>query len=285
MSDVNKRLLAAVDKMPAFPQSVSKVLKLAGDIHCSQKDLVEVIKRDPVFTLKILRLVNSPYFGLSREISSISHASVYLGLNTLKNVALGLAAVGVIPRSATQRMDMGAFWLHSLAVATCTRMLGLKLGVSRDDASEYFAAGLLHDIGKVVFALYMPDEFAQAAEKAREPGVSLCSCERDVFGVTHADMGAKLAEKWSLPVDLHDAIAFHHTPDESISQVIDCLFMANQITKRLAFGSAGNFEIEAIPERIEERFGMDMDELLEDLPTLDEEVESARIFIKLGEAR
>lgn len=285
MSEVNERLLAAVEKMPAFPQSVNTVLKLASDINCLQKDLVEVIKHDPVFTLKILRLVNSPYFGLSREISSINHASVYLGLNTLKNVALGLAAVGAIPQAASQRMDMGAFWLHSLAVGTCTRMLGLKLGVSRDDVSEYFAAGLLHDIGKVVFALYMPDEFAQAAERAREPGVSLYQCELEIFGATHVDIGALLAEKWNLPVDLRDAIALHHTPNERIFQLVDCLYMANQITKSLAFGSSGNFEIEAIPVRIEERFGMDMDELLADLPSLDEEVESARIFIKLGEAR
>jgi putative nucleotidyltransferase with HDIG domain len=284
MSDINERLLAAVEKMPAFPQSVSKVLKLAGDINCSQKDLVEVIKRDPVFTLKILRLVNSAYFGLSREISSINHASVYLGLNTLKNVALGLAAVGVIPKSVSNRLDMGAFWLHSLATATCTRMLGLKLGVSRDDAAEYFAAGLLHDIGKVVFALYMPDEFEQATAKALEPGASLSQCEREVFGATHADIGAMLAGKWNLPADLHDAVAFHHSPIEMASQLLDCLFAANQISKRLAFGSAGNYEIEPFPDRIRERFGMDMDELIDDLSSLDEEVENARIFIKLGEA-
>ena len=115
MQDVKKKLLAAVEKMPAFPKSVHQVLKLAADINCSQKDLVEVIKNDPVFTLKILRLVNSAYFGLSREITSINHASVYLGLNTLKNVALGLAAVGAIPKISGGGRDMGAFWLHSLA--------------------------------------------------------------------------------------------------------------------------------------------------------------------------
>ena len=284
MSDVSKRLMAAVEKMPAFPQSVNKVLKLAGDINCSQKDLVEVIKRDPVFTLKILRLVNSPYFGLSREITSINHASVYLGLNTLKNVALGLAAVGVIPKSASGRLDMGAFWLHSLAVATCTRMLGFKLGVSRDDAAEYFAAGLLHDIGKVVFALYMPEEFEKTTNLALVQGASLFRCEREVIGATHADIGAMLAEKWNLPVDLHDAIAFHHSPDKMPIKLLDCLYVANQIVKGFAFGSAGNYEIEPIPERIMQRFGMDLDELIGDLPSLDEEVESARIFIKLGEA-
>ncbi|MBG0789781.1 MAG: HDOD domain-containing protein [Desulfovibrionaceae bacterium] len=285
MSDVNDRLLAAVEKMPAFPQSVSKVLALAGEIDCSQKDLVEVIKRDPVFTLKILRLVNSAYFGLSREITSINHASVYLGLNTLKNAALSLAAVGVIPETASRRLDMGGFWLHSLAVAACTNMLGLRLGVGRDGAADYFAAGLLHDIGKVVFALYMPGEFEEAAGMALEPGASLVRCEREVLGATHADIGAMLADKWNLPTHLRDAIAFHHDLGGASSKLLDCLYMANQITKRLAFGSAGNFEIESVPERIRDLFGMDVDGLANDLPTLDEEVENARIFIKLGEAR
>jgi len=286
MQDVKKKLMNAVEKMPAFPKSVHQVLKLASDINCSQKDLVEVIKKDPVFTIKILRLVNSAYFGLSREITSVNHASVYLGLNTLKNVALGLAAVGAIPKTSMSGLDMGAFWLHSLAVAAATRMLGMILGISRDEAADYFAAGLLHDIGKAVFALYLPDEFKQAAELASEPGVSLHKAEQKIIGATHADIGAMLADKWSLPSDLYDAIARHHKiQEDDSSQLVDCVFAANQISKKLAFGAAGDFEIEQLPESIMNRFSMDIDGLIKKLPTLDEEVEHARVFIKLGEAK
>lgn len=286
MQDVKKKLLTAVEQMPAFPKSVHQVLKLASDINCSQKDLVEVIKNDPVFTLKILRLVNSAYFGLSREITSINHASVYLGLNTLKNVALGLAAVGAIPKVTGSGLDMGAFWLHSLAVAAATRMLGVKLGVSRDEAADYFAAGLLHDVGKVVFALFMADDFRLVFEKAAEPGVSLYEAELVVMGATHADIGAMLADKWNLPGDLRDAIARHHTVQEGeSSQLVDCVFTANQISKKLAYGSAGDYEVEPLPQSIQDRFSLDIDGIIAGLPTLDEEVERARVFIKLGEAK
>lgn len=285
MQDVRKKLIAAVEKMPAFPKSVHQVLKLASDINCSQKDLVEVIKKDPVFTLKILRLVNSAYFGLSREITSINHASVYLGLNTLKNVALGLAAVGAIPRTNMAGLDMGAFWLHSLAVAAGTRMLGSMLGVSRDEAADYFAAGLLHDIGKAVFALYMTDGFKAACEKASTESIPLYQAEIEVMGASHTEIGALLAEKWNLPADLHDAISRHHAPDEGEStQLVDCIFAANQISKKLAFGSAGDYVIQPLPKSIEERFSLDLDGIIKELPTLDEEVEHARVFIKLGEA-
>lgn len=278
-------MLAAVDRMPAFPESVRHVLRLTSDVNCSQKELVEVIKTDPVFTLKILRLVNSAYFGISREITSINHASVYLGLNTLKNVAVGLAAVGAIPSRNVAGLDMGAFWLHSLAVAVCTRMLGERLGVSRDESGDYFAAGLLHDIGKVVFALYLPDEFSRALDKAVDPGTSLQQSEAGVFGVDHAEIGDLLGEKWALPPELRDAVARHHAPlSGASSQLVDCVFAANQICKHLAFGFAGDHVVEPFPDAVAGRFGKDLAGLVDDLDTLDEEVERARVFIKLGEA-
>lgn len=277
--------MGAVERMPGFPKSVHKVLKLASDINCSQKELVDVIKKDPVFTLKILRLVNSPYFGFSREITSINHASVYLGLNTLKNVALGLAAVGAIPRNNEAGLDMGGFWLHSLAVATASRMLGSMLGVSRDEVTDYFAAGLLHDIGKVVFALYMPDEFRSVGEMISEEGVPLYVAEREVVGATHAEIGAMLAEKWNLPSSLTNVIALHHDIETSTpSQLVDCVFVADQLSKKLAFGSAGDYSIEPLPQSVKDRFSLDLDDIVRELPNLDAEVEQARVFIKLGEA-
>ncbi|WP_419784859.1 HDOD domain-containing protein [Pseudodesulfovibrio sp.] len=285
MQDARKKLLNAVEKMPAFPKSVHQVLKLASNINCPQKELVEVIKRDPVFTLKILRLVNSAYFGLSREITSINQASVYLGLNTLKNVALGLAAVGAIPKANVAGLNMGAFWLHSLAVATATRTLGSMLGVCRDDAADYFAAGLLHDVGKVVFALYMPEEFQLALKLAADDNIPLYKAEEECIGATHADIGALLAEKWNLPTSLHEVIQRHHeVGDGGESQLLDCVFAANQVSKKLAFGAAGDFIFLPLPGGIEARFALDLDGVIGEMPTLDEEVEHARVFIKLGEA-
>lgn len=284
MPNLRTNLVDAVERMPAFPKSVHQVLKLASDINCSQKCLVEVIKKDPVFTLKILRLVNSAYFGLSREVTSINHASVYLGLNTLKNVALGLAAVGAIPKNRVAGLDMDAFWLHSLAVATATRLLGAMLGVSRDEAADYFAAGLLHDIGKVVLALYMAEEFEDVGVLVARDSMPMYRAELKVLGATHADVGAMLAARWNLPDDLTEAIARHHTPDEGEpSQLVDCVFAADQITKRLAFGSAGDAVVEPLPASVRARFGLDLDGLIREMPTLDEEVEEARVFIRLGE--
>jgi len=284
MPNLRTNVVDAVERMPAFPKSVHQVLKLASDINCSQKCLVEVIKKDPVFTLKILRLVNSAYFGLSREVTSINHASVYLGLNTLKNVALGLAAVGAIPRNGAAGLDMDAFWLHSLSVATATRMLGTMLGVPSDEVADYFAAGLLHDIGKVVLALYMAGEFEDVGILAAREGMPMYRAEEAVLGATHADVGAMLAARWNLPAELTDAIARHHTPGQGPpSQLVDCVFAADQIVKRLDFGSAGDRIVEPLPEPVRARLGHDLDGLIAEMPTLEGEVEEARVFIRLGE--
>lgn len=278
------KLMTAVEQMSAFPRSVEQVLKMTADVSCTQRELVDVIKRDPVFTLKILRLVNSPYFGLSREITSIHHASVYLGLNTLKSVALGLAAVGAMPKNNAAGLDMGGFWLHSLAVASATRLLGAMLGVSRDEVADYFTAGLLHDIGKVVFALYMPDEFRKIDDGLGESWEYVSDGEMEVIGATHSQMGALLAEKWHLPKEFCDVIARHHEPEKGTpSQLVDCVFVANQISKKLAYGTGGDYKVSPLPDSVKERFNADLLDLIDEMLTLDEDVENARVFIKLGE--
>jgi len=282
--ETGQQLLDAVELMPELPKSVREVLRLSNDATTSQKELVDVIKRDPVFTLKMLRLVNSPYFGLSREITSINHASVYLGLNTLKNVAVGLGVVGIVPHFNPAGLEMGAFWLHSLAVASGTRMLGAMLGVSRDEAADYFAAGLLHDVGKVVMALHAPEQFSKVREIAIETDGVLSRMEMEHMGMTHSEIGGLLAEKWNLPKGLKDALQFHHTPLEGKpSQLVDCVFVADQIAKKLAFGSAGDYTVLELPQPIQDRFSLDLNGLIKEMGSLDEEVENARIFIQLGE--
>jgi putative nucleotidyltransferase with HDIG domain len=284
MSEIHRRFLNAVERMPAFPKSVHQVLALTSNINCSQKQLVEVIRLDPVFTLKILKLVNSAFFGLAREVTSIHQASVYLGLNTLKNVALGLAAIGVFPRDNPAGLDMDAFWLHSLAVATATRMLGEQIGVPHDEVTDYFAGGLLHDVGKMVFALYMPGEFRQALDIAAREGRRLLDVEVQVFGVSHAELGAVLARKWNLPKNLAVCLADHHAPRAAEGQpLVDCCFAANQVVKRIGVGAAGDKVVEDLPEGVRQRFSTDVAGLVAALPDLPVEIDKARVFVRLGE--
>ena len=122
-------------------------------------------------------------------------------------------------------------------------------------------------------------------DMAAEEDLPLYEAEAEVMGATHADIGALLAERWNLPSELHEAILGHHNVGEGgVSQLGDCVFAANQVSKKLSFGAAGDFTFKPLPASIQKRFSMDLDGLIKDMPTLDEEVERARVFIKLGEA-
>lgn len=277
-----QRLLSLVEKIPAFSQSVSRVLSLAGDINCSPKTLVEVVSGDPVLTMKILRLVNSAYFGLANRVTSVHQALVTLGLNTLKHTALSLAMLGVLPRKNEAGLDIDALWLHSLAVGLAARRLAQAKGVSRSESEDYFVAGLLHDVGKLVYARYEPKRFARALEAAALDQVDLTVSEQAVLGATHAEVGALLAQRWGLPEPLGGALAGHHAPsDENPSQLTDVVFVANQVVKRRNLGFSGNPVLSPMPAGVRERLMLNSDVVADALAELPEELQNARVMLQL----
>ena len=121
--ELSQRLTAAVDGMPAFPKSVQRILELTRDVNSTPKDLVDVIDKDPVVTVKILKVVNSAYYSLPKQITSIGHAVVYLGFNTIKNLALSIAAIGMLPKDNPSGFDVQQYLLHSLATAGLAKQL------------------------------------------------------------------------------------------------------------------------------------------------------------------
>lgn len=281
MSDtIPERVITAVERIPAFPKSVQQVLSLAADVNCSPRDLVDVLRNDPIFTMKILKVVNSPFMGLARQITSIQQACVYLGVNTLKNLALSLASIGMLPRRNDAGFDMNAFWLHSLAVALIARRLAVMLAATQQESSDHFSAGLLHDVGKAVLALYMPREFKAALEKSRTTEAFIHEAEREALQASHADVGALVARRWGFPESLIQGIALHHSPEQAPEERhVACVFAADQVCKSLRYGDSGEEKIEPLPPVVAERFSRDLPDLIRALPDMDEELQKARIFI------
>ncbi len=277
--ELSQKLAAAVDGMPAFPKSVQKILELTRDVNCSPKDLVQVIDKDPVVTVKVLRVVNSAYYSLPKQITSINHAVVYLGFNTIKNLALSIAAIGMLPAHNAAGFDGQQYLLHSLSTAAIAKQLALKLGDA--DPMDCFIAGLLHDFGKVVFAQFMPAEFQKALDISQSTNTSLHLALREGIGADHAVVGAMLVEKWRFPADLVETIRFQYGPEIKDTPMIACVFGANQISKKLKFGFGGNPCIEEFPPMIAQRLGGSLDEVIASLGDLEPLFEEARIFSKI----
>lgn len=262
-----EELIAFVEKMPAFPNSVHRIWKLAADMNASSKDIVQVIETDPVMTVKILKVINSPFYGLPQKISSVQRAVVHIGINTITNMALSVAAMGVLKPSNNAGFDTSEFLLHSLSTASICRLLAERLHISPMQCSDYFVAGLLHDFGKMIFAEFVGETYKTVLETSRQQHLALQDAEMAVLGIDHSMVGRLLAEHWAFHPTLVDAINHHHSRNVR-TPLGDCLFAANQISKQLQFGFAGNPLVEPLPEAVAARFGMDLPALIESLGDL-----------------
>lgn len=284
MSELNEKLEQLVDKMPAFPSSVNQILELTSDINSSPKDLIQVIEHDPVLTLKILKLVNSAYFGLSREVTSIKKSVVYIGLNSIKNVAISIAAIGVLPTKKIAGYSVSQFLVHSLNTATLSRLVAKYKGVAETDLGDYFVTSLLHDIGQLALAQFMSEQFVSAFNQAREKKIPIQLAEKHFIGEDHAEVGAMLAQKWKLPENLIHCIRFHHRLHEQEQADIleKSIFVANQVSKIIEGEEQRISEVEKVPSYIQEWLGVPIEEVPELFPQLEEEIEKTRIFMRLG---
>lgn len=277
--ELSLKLAAAVESMPAFPKSVQKILQLTRDVNCSPKDLVQVIDKDPVVTVKILRVVNSAYYGLPKQITSVNHAVVYLGFNAIKNLALSIAAIGMLPANNAAGFNGQQYLVHSLATASIAKQLALR--VAPTDPMDCFIAGLLHDFGKVVIAQFMPQEFRRALESSQWNEIALHLALRQVIGVDHAVVGSMLVEKWRFPEDLVGTIRHQYSPALMDTPMLACVVAANQISKQFESTRVGQLAAPELPPTIALRLGGTLSEIMESLGDLGPVFQEARQFSKV----
>lgn len=275
--ELRNRLSAAVERMPAFPKSVQRILELTRDINCQPKELVAVIEKDPVIAIKILKIVNSAYFSLPSKITSINHSVVYLGMNTLKNLALNFSAIGMLPRQNAAGFDMQAYLMHSLLTAGIARLLVERFAADEADVTDAYTVGLLHNFGKVVFAQFMPQEFRRALERAAADKLPLHQAEQSVIGTDHALVGAMLAQHWQFAQSLVDCIGGHHQ-GSGVGALAECLHVADLIAEQLCADAPLGMADIAASEELPARFGGDLRSVAGALGGLDKLVESARMF-------
>ncbi|OIQ84085.1 ribonuclease Y [mine drainage metagenome] len=247
-------------------------------MNCSPKDLVQVIDKDPVVTVKVLRVVNSAYYGLSKQITSIDQAVVFLGFNSIKNLALSIAAIGILPGSPMAGFDGQRYLLHSLTCANIARQLAQRLGGA--DPQDCFIAGLLHDFGKVMVAQFMPAEFRKSMELSLWKEVALHVAMHEIVGVDHATIGAMLAQKWRFADDLIQTIEYQHRPECCDTGMMACVFAANQISKQLGIDFGGCVLVPELVPTVQARLGCDLDTVQASLGDLTSLLDEARLLAK-----
>jgi HD-like signal output (HDOD) protein len=247
-----KGLVAQLETLPSQPELYARVLAEIQSPNSSSRRVGEVIARDAGMTAKILQLVNSAFFGLARRIGSPQEAVALLGCDTVKALVLGAKIFAQFDQRRMNRLGLEDLWRHSLAAAMCARTIGAVENHPCKALDETFAAGILHDVGKLVLAQNFPERYADVLKRAQAPGSRLWEMETECFGASHAELGAYLMGLWGLGEEVVDPIAHHHRPPATRSRgpVTALVYAGNALEHLLAAGTPGAPTVSVDPEAL-----------------------------------
>jgi putative nucleotidyltransferase with HDIG domain len=203
-------LVQGVGDLVTLPDVFIRINQLLESPNSTTTDIANIVSQDPAFTVRLLRVANSSFYGFSSTIDTVSKAVSVIGTNQIRNLALSTAVANSFSGLPNKLVSMANFWRHSLYCGLAARKLAKLAGKS--DAEAVFTAGLLHDIGELVIFNRLPDKAKEALllvlDSADE--LAIYQAERQIIGFDHAQVGGELARQWNLPPMLEECIAFHH---------------------------------------------------------------------------
>ena len=206
-------LASSIDNFPPLPTVAGRVMEITADPESSVQDLMKVVNADQSLAVMILKMANSPFFGLARSVDSLRQALTILGFTEIRNLVLARAVFGSFKNVGKDNyFEMQQFWRHSFVCGLGARIIGAELKWTGHD---FFVAGLIHDIGKLVMHMTFPTEFSQTIEIAGPVKQMAFEVEKSIFGVTHDEVGLMLLKRWMFPESLIAAVGYHHRPQEA----------------------------------------------------------------------
>lgn len=211
---LKNKILRTVGDLPPMPQTIHKVREIMAKPGSSFKELAQVLETDPALAARVLKMSNSAYYGMSGQVSSIQHASVVLGHKTIGELMTMAGVSGLLGDTLTgYRLDAGDLWRHSMEVAFGSRIIANKKNPAvADDA---FAAGLIHDSGKLILDKYVTERKQAFQEFMANGQRSFLAAEREILGFDHSEIASEVCKSWNVPEALSIAIRYHHCPSES----------------------------------------------------------------------
>ncbi len=280
-----QRIIENLRRLPSLPSVATKLMEVVNSPDTSADDAAGLIEMDPALTSTVLRMANSAFYGMPRSVSSVSSAVVILGFNTIRSIVLSASIIKAFPSEGKVRLfNHQQFWRHSILCALGAKLLARKCMHSlMHDPESAFCAGILHDIGKLIFEQYVTREFSEACEYADEKKIPLVVAEKEFLDVTHAGIGSILSDKWALPFDLEQALVYHHTPEaaEKARELVTIVHCADIMAHRVG---ADLWEDEVINALWDETFfvlPIEQNEYLECCEELKENVDKSIEFLTM----
>jgi putative nucleotidyltransferase with HDIG domain len=212
-----KKIVSQIESLPSLPSIYSEIIEEMHSEDPSIKNISDIIGKDLSMTAKILQVVNSVFFGLSRKISNPQEAVVLLGLETIKALVLSVKIFAEFSQKKFAWFNIDALFNHSMAVSTYAKTIIKNEKLGQDLINHSLMAGLLHDLGKLILATNFQEPYQKVLAAAKKSDQNLWDLEYQTFGTSHAEIGAYLMGLWSLETPIIEAIAFHHGPAKSMA--------------------------------------------------------------------
>ncbi|HTQ10081.1 MAG TPA: HDOD domain-containing protein [Fimbriimonadaceae bacterium] len=213
----NKFVRLSIEKslrdLPALPDIVARILKETENQDVSAHNIEKLLSSDQALASKVLRVVNSAYYGLSGQITSLSQAIMILGMPQVRNLVLSVSAISTMkPKTPRQHETLKLFWLHAFGTAAATQIIAQQKRMKVNDMEALFLGGLLHDIGRLFLYSMFTQTYDQVTKYAEDRQITVTEAEMKLLGLNHSQIGSMMATTWKLPQTLIETIARHEGP-------------------------------------------------------------------------
>ena len=234
-------LISETENVYSLPLIYERLNEVINHPRSSIEDITKVISKDQGLTARLLKLANSPLFGYFTKIDSIGKAATIIGTQQLQSLALAVSVIEVFAGVPENLINMKTFWQHSIACGITARALAIYR--REPNVERVFAAGILHDVGRLVLCTAMPEIFARMLVTCRDENRLLYSLEEEELGFTHATVGGRLLEKWRIPSSIAEPVACHHAPETARIFPLEAAYihLADIICKSLGIGFNGEW--------------------------------------------
>lgn len=243
MSLTPGKLVKGSIRLSSLPEVYFRINDVMNDPNSSFGDIANVISSDVSLSARLMKIVNSAFYGFPEKIETITHAVAIVGTRQLHDLALSTTILSSFKGVPEKHINMNSFWRHSITCAIAARLIAIH---NREPNPErLFLAGILHDIGRLILLENLPDEAGKIMERFAKEDKLLHQLERDTLGFDHADIGAALMKTWNLPESLMEIIAFHHDPlgASNFAYEASIIHLADILAKSMQAGSSGDLSI------------------------------------------
>ncbi len=284
------KLVQSVDNIATLPHMFVRINQLVDNPDSTMTDIAKAVSQDPSFSMRLLRIANSPFYGFSSSIDTVDKAVSVIGTGKIRSLALSMSVASSFAGLPNDLVSMDNFWRHSLFCAVIARIMAKRVG--RCDPEAMFTAGLLHDIGELIIFNRMPEQAKEVVLKVLDSvdDLPMNVAERQIIGFDHGQVGLELAQQWSLPPMLEECIGYHHAVSEAkqYPREVALIHLANIFALMAEIDTLDPADVTAVDPHAWEQSGIGVDLDIIELvvrEAQEEIIETEKLFLDTSSGR